>query len=100
MCGEYLSCLCFFSALHSKHLLRLQMDGMRAGYNARVAHEKGRRGASLPHLSRRNFLFMSAVGDMDPLIEALGGGGAATGVLSSEQQRHAVRMLLSIHFDL
>ena len=83
-----------------------QMDGMQAGYNARAQHERrlaaGRAGgtsfggaesdgtyrtgsadgsplARLPPLSRRDFLFMSAVGDLDPLVEGLSAadGGAA-----------------------
>lgn len=60
------------------------MDGMRAGYNARAEHARqvaAQRGAGgpggahpprLPSLGRRDFLFLSAVGDFDPLQEALG----------------------------
>ncbi|KAL4420666.1 hypothetical protein ABPG75_010322 [Micractinium tetrahymenae] len=68
----------------SMRLLHAQMDGMQAGYNARAEHEGQRtatQGAAsagagkpppLPPLGRRDFLFMSAVGDFDPLQEALG----------------------------
>ncbi len=62
------------------------MDGMQAGYTARAEHERqlaSQRGEGrargdrpppprLPPLGRRDFLFLSAVGDYDPLREALG----------------------------
>lgn len=62
------------------------MDGMQAGYAARAEHERqlaSQRGEGrargdrpppprLPPLGRRDFLFLSAVGDYDPLREALG----------------------------
>ncbi|KAL4451415.1 hypothetical protein ABPG77_009487 [Micractinium sp. CCAP 211/92] len=67
-------------------LLHAQMDGMQDGYTARAEHERqlaSQRGEGrargdrpppprLPPLGRRDFLFLSAVGDYDPLREALG----------------------------
>ena len=57
------------------------MDGMRAGYNARIIAEEARSAAAgsgssvgglrLPRLGRRAFLFMSALGDLDSVEEAL-----------------------------
>lgn len=75
---------------------RPQMDGMHAGYNARVDQQQqsasqqpgggtggtqhlgsGAGGApSLPHLSMVDFLWMSAVGDLGDLQEALCGSDA------------------------
>ncbi|KAI7844422.1 hypothetical protein COHA_002016 [Chlorella ohadii] len=83
----------FWSALR---LLHAQMDGMHAGYNARVDQQQqpasqqpgggagspwqlgpGAGGApSLPHLSMVDFLWMSAVGDLGDLQEALCGSDA------------------------
>lgn len=91
--------------LTAGHAPALQMDGMQAGYNVRVEHERqlaeqqpaaqaGTAGsARLPRLGRRDFLFMSAVGDYDPLQEALGSRdhGAAGGAEGCWCRPHSQR---------
>jgi hypothetical protein len=60
-----------------------QMDGMQAGYSARREHElqqqavRDSSSGGLHPLGRRAFLFLSAVGDMDPLQQALAPRGSA-----------------------
>ena len=74
----------------------LQMDGMRAGYNARIDAEEARSAAAssrgswrrlrLPRLGRRAFLFMSAIGDLDSVREALASEEEVAGGYVGEAQ--------------